>query len=83
MNNKTVEITKYLRSTVAARVNKSIEFKDKSFFNITYSDMLSGNIDTSIFDELEKDINTSKDIDCIEVIIVITSYSIHYTKLYE
>jgi len=70
MNNKTVEITKYLRSTVAARVNKSIEFKDKSFFNITFSGMISGNIDASVFCELAKDINTNKDLDFIEVIIV-------------
>ncbi|MDD3224728.1 MAG: AAA domain-containing protein [Clostridium sp.] len=68
MENKMTEITSYLRSAVAAQVNKKIDFKKDNYFYFSFDELINGKINESIFKNLTK--KSKKEKDSINVIIV-------------
>lgn len=58
MNNKSLEITKYFRSAVAAQANMGIDFKDDYFTEVNPEQVVQGKIDPlvckNIFKEADK-----------------------------
>lgn len=70
MNDKINKITLYLRSAVAAQVNRSIDFKEDNYYDFPFEQFLDGKIDEFIYKKLlGSDIDNS-DRDTINVIIV-------------
>lgn len=58
MRNKTLEMTRYFRSAVAASSNMNIDFKKDNFYIITFNEIMQGRINPKeckkIFDEVKK-----------------------------
>lgn len=70
MSNVIKEITNYLRSTVAAHVNKCIEFKSDNYFYFPFEHLIQGTIDKNIFMEFSKGSKLKETIEFIDVIII-------------
>jgi flagellar biosynthesis chaperone FliJ len=70
MSNKTKKITNYLRSAVAAQVNRCIEFKEDNYFYFPLEHLMQGTIDKNIFIEFSRDSKSDETIEFIDVILV-------------
>ncbi|ADL50605.1 AAA domain-containing protein [Clostridium cellulovorans] len=70
MRDKVKEITSYLRSAVAAQVNKKIKFEEEKYFYFTFVEFINGKINEAIFKDLTKEPKIKKEKESISVIIV-------------
>jgi hypothetical protein len=84
MENKIKEITSYLRSAVAAQVNRTIDFKDGKYCCFSFDELINGKINEQIFKEflsLEKYQNNKESISVIIVAKTIrTIYDVQVKK---
>ncbi|MBI9010950.1 MAG: DNA helicase [Clostridiales bacterium] len=78
MINQHKNVTKYLKATIAAAVNKGVDFKNSDFKKITYEQLDIGKVDKSVFQYLIRKSKTKETPKSVNVIIVAKTIKTNY-----
>lgn len=71
-------ITKYLRDTIGAQSNMTLNFKYQDFYSIQFNDFRMGNVKRDIFSNMLYKSKLSRDISSINVILIVKTIKTKY-----